>query len=126
MNRVGNSLVASIGAVVFLVALSAINAATAYAQSCTPPPADMVSWWPADGDANDVVDANHGTLWNGATFAPGMVGPAFSLDGTDDYVEIPDSATSLPPQSRLTHGSTRTRSAGFGPSLASTTPTIRT
>jgi hypothetical protein len=29
---------------------------------------------------------------NGATFAPGMVGQAFSFDGVDDYVSIPQSA----------------------------------
>lgn len=29
---------------------------------------------------------------NGATFAPGKVGQAFSFDGVDDYVRVPDSA----------------------------------
>ena len=55
------------------------------------PPSDLVSWWPGDGNPNDVVDGNPGTLQNGASFAPGLVGQAFSLDGIDDYVLVPDS-----------------------------------
>lgn len=53
---------------------------------CLPPPAGLVSWWPGDGNAIDVVGTNHGTLQNGATFAPGEVGQAFKFDGIDDYV----------------------------------------
>ncbi len=62
---------------------------------CTPPPSGMVSWWKAEDNANDSVGTNHGTMMNGATFAAGMVGQAFSLDGVDDYVEIPDAASYL-------------------------------
>src|SRR5205807_2619386 len=51
-----------------------------------------VSWWKAEGNANDAVDGNNGTLVNGTSFAAGEVGQAFSLDGLDDYVQIPDSA----------------------------------
>jgi len=40
------------------------------------------------GRANDIQDGNHGTLQNGVTFAPGMVGQAFSFDGVDDYVDL--------------------------------------
>ena len=53
-----------------------------------PPPAGMVSWWPGDGHANDIVDGNHGTLQDGATFALGMVDEAFSLDGAGDHVLV--------------------------------------
>src|SRR2546425_1221831 len=49
--------------------------------------------WRAEGDANDNVGNNDGTLVNGATFAAGEVGQAFSLDGVDDYVEIADSVS---------------------------------
>jgi YVTN family beta-propeller protein len=51
----------------------------------------MVSWWPGDGNANDIQDGNHGTLRNGATFAPGKVGQAFSLDGVAAFVDVPAS-----------------------------------
>ena len=55
------------------------------------PPAGMVSWWPGDGHAMDIIDGNDGALQNGATFADGKVSHAFSLDGVDDFVLVPDS-----------------------------------
>jgi PKD repeat protein len=51
----------------------------------------MVSWWPADGNTDDIMDGNHGTLLNGATYDSGMVGQAFSFDPVNDCVSIPDS-----------------------------------
>ena len=62
-------------------------------EGCAPPPAGMVSWWPGDGDASDIQGANEGTPERGATFAPGLVGQAFSFDGVDDFVSVPDSAS---------------------------------
>jgi len=59
---------------------------------CTDAPAGLVSWWPADGDANDIADSNDGTLQLGATFAAGQVDQAFSLDGTNDFVLVPHNA----------------------------------
>jgi len=70
--------------------LSLLLAPSATAQ-CVPPPSGMVGWWPGDGDAHDYVDGQNGTLINGATFAPGMVGQAFSLNGTSAFVEISNS-----------------------------------
>jgi hypothetical protein len=46
--------------------------------ACTPPPAGMVSWWPGDGNANDIQDGNNGTLQGNITFVPGVVDQAFS------------------------------------------------
>ena len=63
---------------------------TVAAVGCVAPPSGLVSWWPGDGNANDIADSNHGTLQNGATFAPGKVDQAFSFDGIDDFVSIPD------------------------------------
>ena len=57
-----------------------------------PPPAGIVGWWPGDEDASDIVGGVNGTPQNGATFAPGLVGQAFSLDGSDDFVSLPDDA----------------------------------
>jgi len=51
-------------------------------------PSGMVSYWKADGNAEDSYNSNHGTLMNGVTFATGIVGQAFSFDGVDDYVNI--------------------------------------
>ena len=52
------------------------------------PPPGMVSWWPGDGNANDIVGSNHGTLTG--DYAQGMVGQGFSLDGTGDFVLVAD------------------------------------
>jgi Concanavalin A-like lectin/glucanases superfamily len=59
--------------------------------SCDSAPAGMVSWWKAEGNANDSQDSHNGTV-NDATFAPGEVGQAFTFDGTDDSVSIPSSS----------------------------------
>jgi RHS repeat-associated protein len=61
------------------------------ASVCAPAPSGLVSWWSGEGNANDSIGSNNGTLANGATFAPGLVGQAFSFDGVNDYVEFPDS-----------------------------------
>lgn len=63
-------------------------AGPAAAQECVRPPAGLVSWWPGDGNADDIQGGNDGVLMNGAGFAPGMVGQAFRLDGVDDHVLI--------------------------------------
>ena len=52
--------------------------------------ASIVSWWPGEGNANDIVDGNDGKLMGGATFAPGKVGQGFSFDGIDDFVLVSD------------------------------------
>ncbi len=59
---------------------------------CVAPPTSLESWWRGENDANDFAGDNHGTLINGATFSPGKVGQAFSFDGVDDYVSVPDNA----------------------------------
>ena len=59
-------------------------------QTCVQPPAGLVSWWPGDGNTNDIIDGNPGTLLGGTTFTTGKVGLAFSFDGVDDFVRVPD------------------------------------
>jgi hypothetical protein len=39
---------------------------------------------------NDAVSTNHGTLTNGTTFAAGKIGQAFTFDGINDYVALPN------------------------------------
>ena len=53
---------------------------------------DLVSYWRGEGNACDSADGNHGARVGGTTFAAGKVGQAFSLDGFNDYVEVPESA----------------------------------
>jgi hypothetical protein len=47
-------------------------------------PAGPVHRWSFDGNANDSVGTQHGTLMNGATISGGRV----ILDGTDDFVNL--------------------------------------
>ena len=57
---------------------------------CLSPPANMLAWWRSEGNAIDARGNYHGTLQNGTVFTAGMTGEAFSFDGTDDYVDLPD------------------------------------
>jgi hypothetical protein len=62
------------------------------ASSCASAPTGIVGWWPGEGDAKDVTRTNDGSLLGGASASvAGMVGSAFSFDGTNAYVEFPDS-----------------------------------
>ena len=84
-----------------LLLASTLSTVLVFAQPILPP-SGLVGWWPGDGNANDIVDGNPGTLLNGATFAAGMVEQAFSLDGVDDAVWIPESGVNLDGFSELT------------------------
>ncbi len=56
---------------------------------CVPPPAGLVSWWPGEGNALDLVGPNSGTLFGGVTFVAGRVGQAFRFNGIDGFVSAP-------------------------------------
>src|SRR6266852_2988243 len=68
----------------------------AQAQQCTPPPSGMVAWYTGEGNANDFLGNNNGTLQNGAAFAAGKVGQAFSLNGANQFVSLPANFISYP------------------------------
>ncbi len=80
--RCSNAMKVWIGWTVILLGLASL----AWAQVCTPPPSGMVSWWPGDGNANDIVSGNNGVLVGGVTFGQGKVGQAFILDGVTGYI----------------------------------------
>lgn len=61
-----------------------------------PPPSGLISWWRAEGDAQDAAGTNNGVLRNGVMFGPGVSGQAFVLDGIDTSVDIPDSPSLRP------------------------------
>lgn len=50
-------------------------------------PPGLVAWWPAEGDANDIIGNNHGVP-SGVTFTPGQIGQAFELSGAESYVDF--------------------------------------
>jgi hypothetical protein len=57
-------------------------------------PSGLAAWWKADGNANDSsANLNHGTAQNGAGFTTGRSGQAFSLDGSNDFIQVPHSAS---------------------------------
>jgi Concanavalin A-like lectin/glucanases superfamily/FG-GAP-like repeat/FG-GAP repeat len=59
---------------------------------CTPPPSGIISWWPAEGNASDVVSGNNGVAQN-ITYTNGEVGKAFYLNGSNAFVALPASAS---------------------------------
>jgi hypothetical protein len=68
------------------------------APGCAPVPSGGVSWWRAEGNANDSIGPHHGTLLpaaNPPTFVPGHVGQAFNFDGVNDHVSLNASAAAL-------------------------------
>ena len=48
--------------------------------------ASLGFYYPAEGNATDVIGGNNGTLVNGTAFAPGQFGQAFSFDGVNDEI----------------------------------------
>jgi len=61
---------------------------------CDPAPSGLVSWWPGEGNGNDIIGTNNGTPVNVA-FTNGMVGQGFYLNGTSAYVQVADPAGQL-------------------------------
>jgi hypothetical protein len=70
-----------------------LSAFRAWPADCASPPAGLVGWWPGGGNANDIAGTNNGTLSGGASFASGEVGQAFSFDGINGTVTVPDSSS---------------------------------
>ncbi len=58
---------------------------------CVAPVSGLISWWQAEGNGDDAMDANAAQLLNGVNFASGKVGQAFDLDGTDDRIVVSNS-----------------------------------
>ena len=65
-------------------------------RACTPRPPNLVSWWPAEGNANDITGANNGSLQGGVSFVSGKVAKAFHFNGTDGAITINDSNSIKP------------------------------
>jgi hypothetical protein len=55
---------------------------------CTNPTSDLVHYWPGDGNAEDQVGTDDGTLSGNLQFETGFIGQAFAFDGVDDAVSF--------------------------------------
>lgn len=61
-----------------------------------PRPSGLIGCWRADASARDSAGSHDGKLLNGASFARGIVGRAFSFNGEEQCVEIPYSPSLAP------------------------------
>lgn len=86
MKFIGNVTIRVCG-VGFLLLLVFTSGELAAAQTCVQPPAGLANWWPGDGNANDIVGGDNGTLVGGVAFAPAEVGQGFSFNG-NGYVSF--------------------------------------
>lgn len=70
--------------------LGLLTDARSFADStnCVMAPAGIVSWWRAEGNAQDATGANHGALAGNTTVGTGRVGQAFVFDGNNDAVNL--------------------------------------
>lgn len=56
--------------------------------------ADLVAWYPLDGNANDSAGSNHGTLAGNTTFVTDPIrGQVASFDGNGDYIDCGNNAS---------------------------------
>ena len=74
-----------------LVVLLVCSCSTAQAQSCTPAPPGLVSWWTGDTNENDIIGGNNPVAVQAVTLVPGEVKNGFTF-GTDGYIQIPNAA----------------------------------
>jgi uncharacterized repeat protein (TIGR02543 family) len=65
------------------------NVSVTPSTACVAPPSGLIGWWRGEGNADDAVGENVGTLAGGVAFADGKVGQAFGFDGTGE-VRIDD------------------------------------
>jgi hypothetical protein len=54
-------------------------------------PSGLAALWLGDGNANDSIAENDGTLRGGVAFTDSGVGEAFNFDGSTGYVSVPHS-----------------------------------
>jgi trimeric autotransporter adhesin len=68
--------------------VSGSTSLTVVQPQCTPPPAGLAGWWTGNGNTVDIGGLNSGVLENGAGYAAGQVGQAFSFPGNGSSVLI--------------------------------------
>ena len=96
MSRHNVSRAASLAA-----AMACLSPAVEAATACYPAPSGLMGWWRGKGNAVDSAGFNDGVLYNGATFAGGLVGMAFSFNGVNQYMAV-GRTTIMPPTASIT------------------------
>jgi hypothetical protein len=88
------------------VAIAAVSIAVAATDLNADSIPEPVSYWPADGNTNDIVGGVNGVLAGNASYTTGCTGlrfdGAFSLDGAGSYVNIPGSENGYTYTDRIT------------------------
>ena len=83
----------SIRFIVLWVAACALVRTAVFADTnCVAPPAGLVSWWRAEGNASDEAGGNGGTLVEQTAYGAGRVGLGFLFDGSGDMVQVASSS----------------------------------
>jgi hypothetical protein len=59
---------------------------------CDPAPSGLISWWPGEGNANDIAGTNNGVVQN-ILYTGGEVGSAFYLNGSNAFIAMPASSS---------------------------------
>lgn len=80
--KVTNSYGSTLSSTAFLSVLSQLTNAT----GCILAPSNMVDWWPAEGNADDIFGPYNGTPQNGFSYVTGEQGLAFHFDGSTAYL----------------------------------------
>lgn len=87
---VSNSYASVPSSTAFLSVLSELTNAA----GCILAPPNMVNWWPAEGNPNDIFGPNNATPHNTFSYAAGKEGRAFHFDGASSYLST--GAASIP------------------------------
>ncbi len=75
---------------------AALISTSASAQTCTPPPADMIAWWTLDETsgivAKDSVGNEPAAYLGSPTPTPGLVSKALDFNGSTDFLSAPQNS----------------------------------
>jgi GH25 family lysozyme M1 (1,4-beta-N-acetylmuramidase) len=83
------------GTVLTTPAFLSVTAPLSNAPGSVIAPAGMVDWWPANGNAVDIVSGYNGAPANGFYYSSGNSGRAFHFDGATSYLTMTNSPTSI-------------------------------
>lgn len=79
------------GSVLSSVAFLSVTAPLSNATGSVVAPAGLVNWWPANGNAMDIVSNGNGLPANGFYYSTGKSGLAFHFDGSTSYLTMTNS-----------------------------------